>query len=219
MAALIRITKRLYLLQSRICQLLEQAAKSESRAERAPAHYFDRYPDRSPDNLLSHCRATQTSFRAASHGIDAACECSLTTGLNLSAGSSLLAGGSHMPDIDFIRAEIQRMRSRVLRRRGEIRQLQRAGIPSSSEALLEKMLKKIDQLRAERDNPKAALGRDGPRVNSGLSRMRLRAVVPAGHYVLIALRGRAIRNHGWRWPCSKRSWKPSWRLRPLAPGP
>jgi len=132
--------------------------------ERAPAHYPDRYPDRSPDNLLSHCRATRTSFRAASYGIDAACECSLTTRLNLSAGSSLLAGGSHMPDIDFIRAEIQRMRSRVLRRRGEIRQLQRAGIPSSSsEALLEKMLNKIDQLRAERDR----LKREQPGHNKG----------------------------------------------------
>ena len=69
-----------------------------------------------------------------------------------------------MPDIDFIRAEIQRMRSRVLRRRGEIRQLQRAGIPSSSsEALLEKMLNKIDQLRAERDR----LKREQPGHNKG----------------------------------------------------
>jgi len=69
-----------------------------------------------------------------------------------------------MPDIDFIRAEIRRMRSRVLRRRGEIRQLQRAGIPSSSsEALLEKMLNKIDQLRAERDR----LKREQPSHNKG----------------------------------------------------
>ena len=69
-----------------------------------------------------------------------------------------------MPDIDFIRAEIQRMRSRVVRRRGEIRQLQRAGIPSSSsEALLEKMLNKIDQLRAERDR----LKREQPGHNKG----------------------------------------------------
>jgi len=69
-----------------------------------------------------------------------------------------------MPDIDFIRAEIRRMRSRVLRRRGEIRQLQRAGIPSSSsEALLEKMLNKIDELRAERDR----LKREQPGHNKG----------------------------------------------------
>ena len=69
-----------------------------------------------------------------------------------------------MPDIDFIRAEIRRMRSRVPRRRGEIRQLQRAGIPSSSsEALLEKMLNKIDQLRAERDR----LKREQPGLNKG----------------------------------------------------
>ena len=69
-----------------------------------------------------------------------------------------------MPDIDFIRAEIQRMRCRVVRRRGEIRQLQRAGIPSSSsEALLEKMLNKIDELRAERDR----LKREQPGHNKG----------------------------------------------------
>jgi hypothetical protein len=64
------------LLRSRICQLLNRP-QSRSRVERAP----DRYPDRCPDNLLSHCPATRTSFRAASHGIDAACECSLTTRL------------------------------------------------------------------------------------------------------------------------------------------
>jgi hypothetical protein len=163
MAALIRITNRL-IYKAEFCQLLEQAAKSESRVERAPAHYPDRYPDRSPDNLLSHCPATRTSFRAASHGIDAPCECSLTTRLNLSAGSSLLAGGSHMPDIDLIRAEIKRMRSQVQRRRGEIRQLQRAGIPSSSaEVLLDKMLNKIDGLRAERDR----LKREQPGHNKG----------------------------------------------------
>jgi hypothetical protein len=33
-----------------------------------------------------------------------------------------------MPDIEYIRAEIERMRLQVLRQRGEIRQLQRAGI-------------------------------------------------------------------------------------------
>jgi len=69
-----------------------------------------------------------------------------------------------MPDIDVIRADIERMRSRVQRQRGEIRQLQRAGIPSSSsEALLEKMLNKIDELRAERDR----LKREQPSHNKG----------------------------------------------------
>jgi hypothetical protein len=66
------------LLRSRICQLLNRP-QSRSRVERAP----DRYPDRCPDSLLSHCPATRTSFRAANHGIDAACECSLTTRLGI----------------------------------------------------------------------------------------------------------------------------------------
>ncbi len=42
-----------------------------------------------------------------------------------------------MPDIEYIRAEIERMRIQVHRQRGEISQLQRAGIPTASaEALL-----------------------------------------------------------------------------------
>ena len=50
-----------------------------------------------------------------------------------------------MPDIEYIRAEIDRMRLQVHRQRGEIRQLQRAGIPTTSaEALLERMLNNID---------------------------------------------------------------------------
>jgi hypothetical protein len=57
-----------------------------------------------------------------------------------------------MVDIDIIRAEIERMRRQVQRQRGEIRQLQRAGIPTgSAEALLDRMLNKIDDLCAERD--------------------------------------------------------------------
>jgi hypothetical protein len=61
-----------------------------------------------------------------------------------------------MPDIDFIRAEIERMRVQVARQRREILQLQRAGIPTSSaEALLERMLSKIDDLCADRDGMKA----------------------------------------------------------------
>ena len=35
-----------------------------------------------------------------------------------------------MPDIEYIRAEIERMRLQVHRQRGEIKQLQRAGIPT-----------------------------------------------------------------------------------------
>ena len=60
-----------------------------------------------------------------------------------------------MPDIGVIRTEIARMRCQVLGQRGRIRQLQRAGTPSgSAEALLEKMLNKIDELCAERDRLK-----------------------------------------------------------------
>jgi hypothetical protein len=58
-----------------------------------------------------------------------------------------------MPDIDFIRREIERMRTQVHRQRGEIRQLQRAGIPTTS-AVLDRMLNKIDELCAERDRLK-----------------------------------------------------------------
>ena len=57
-----------------------------------------------------------------------------------------------MPDINFIRGEIEYMRRQVQRLRGEIRQLQYSGISSTSaEALLDRMLNKIDELCTERD--------------------------------------------------------------------
>jgi hypothetical protein len=60
-----------------------------------------------------------------------------------------------MPDIEHIRAEIGRMRAQVHRQRGEIRQLQRAGIPTASaEALLDRMLDAIDRLCVQRDTLK-----------------------------------------------------------------
>jgi hypothetical protein len=63
-----------------------------------------------------------------------------------------------MPDIEFIRDEIDRMRLQALRQRREIMQLQRAGIPSTSaEALLDRMLNKIDGLCVERDRLKKKL--------------------------------------------------------------
>jgi hypothetical protein len=56
-----------------------------------------------------------------------------------------------MPDIDFIRREIERMRKQVLRQRREIRQLQRAGMPTiSAEALLDRMLNRR-QARIQRN--------------------------------------------------------------------
>jgi hypothetical protein len=57
-----------------------------------------------------------------------------------------------MPDINFICSEIEYMRRQVQRLRGEIRQLQHSGISSTSaDALLERMLSKIDDLCTERD--------------------------------------------------------------------
>jgi hypothetical protein len=66
-----------------------------------------------------------------------------------------------MPDIEFIRGEIERLRYQVQRQRGEIRQLQRAGIPcASAEALLDRMLNKIEGLCAERDRLKHQPGQN-----------------------------------------------------------
>ena len=63
-----------------------------------------------------------------------------------------------MPDLDYIRAKIERMRVQVGRQRKEILQLQRAGIPTgSADALLQRMLDKIDSLCADRDRLKADL--------------------------------------------------------------
>jgi hypothetical protein len=60
-----------------------------------------------------------------------------------------------MPDLNFIRAEIERMRVQVSRQRKEILVLQRAGINSlPAEALLARMLANIDNMCAERDRLK-----------------------------------------------------------------
>jgi hypothetical protein len=60
-----------------------------------------------------------------------------------------------MPDIEFIRSEIEHMRVQVGRQRKEILQLQRAGISTASaELLLDRMHTKIDGLCAERDRLK-----------------------------------------------------------------
>jgi hypothetical protein len=62
-----------------------------------------------------------------------------------------------MPDIEFIRAEIERTRLQVLRHRNEIMQLQRDGLPTTSaQALLQRLLNKIDGLRDERSEKRAA---------------------------------------------------------------
>jgi hypothetical protein len=57
-----------------------------------------------------------------------------------------------MPSIDFIRGEIERMRNRANRQRREIMELRHAGrSTTSAQALLDRMLSKIDDLCAERD--------------------------------------------------------------------
>ena len=57
--------------------------------------------------------------------------------------------------LDDVRLEIERLRGEVARQRREILLLQRAGISTlPAEALLERMLDKVDVLCAERDNLK-----------------------------------------------------------------
>jgi hypothetical protein len=61
--------------------------------------------------------------------------------------------------LEHIRREIERMRLQVHRQRGDIRKLQQAGISTASaEALLERMLDRIDKLCAERDRLKKEQG-------------------------------------------------------------
>jgi hypothetical protein len=63
-----------------------------------------------------------------------------------------------MPDIEFIRAEIEHMRTQVGRQRKEILQLQQAGVSAASaELLLGRMAAKIDNLCAQRDALKKEL--------------------------------------------------------------
>jgi hypothetical protein len=63
-----------------------------------------------------------------------------------------------MPDLEFVRREIEYMRVQVGRQRKDILKLQRAGISTASaELLLQRMLAKIDALCAERDRLKKEL--------------------------------------------------------------
>lgn len=62
-----------------------------------------------------------------------------------------------MPSLDYIRSEIERLRTQIGRQRREILQLQRAGISTASaEALLVRMTAKVDDLCAQRDEMKKA---------------------------------------------------------------
>ena len=61
-------------------------------------------------------------------------------------------------DLGLIRNEIERMRVQVGRQRMEILVLQRAGLSTAAaDALLERMLTRVDNLCAERDRLKAEL--------------------------------------------------------------
>ncbi|KJC60067.1 hypothetical protein UP10_15465 [Bradyrhizobium sp. LTSPM299] len=63
-----------------------------------------------------------------------------------------------MPDLDYLRREIEHMRVQVGRQRREILQLQRAGLSTASaELLLGRMHTKIDDLCAQRDRLKKEL--------------------------------------------------------------
>jgi hypothetical protein len=60
--------------------------------------------------------------------------------------------------LDDVRSEIEWMRAQVNRQRGEIRQLQRAGISTAAaEALLERMVNRVDEMCTERDRLKKEL--------------------------------------------------------------
>lgn len=62
-----------------------------------------------------------------------------------------------MPDLDYVRREIERMRIQMGKQRKEILQLQRAGIgTASAEALLSRMEAKVESLCGQRDALKAA---------------------------------------------------------------
>lgn len=66
-----------------------------------------------------------------------------------------------MPTLEYLRSEIERMRTQIGRQRKEILQLQRAGIgTASAEALLTRMQAKVEQLAAQRDEVKKAEPRE-----------------------------------------------------------
>ena len=62
-----------------------------------------------------------------------------------------------MPDLSYLRAEIERMRLQIGRQRKEILALQRAGISTlPAEALLARMQATVDSLCGQRDKQRKA---------------------------------------------------------------
>ncbi|MGJ5180441.1 hypothetical protein ACQR16_24740 [Bradyrhizobium oligotrophicum] len=73
-----------------------------------------------------------------------------------------------MRDLNFIRAEIDRLRIQVGRQRREIVQLQRAGIATQpAQALLQRMLANLEGLREQRERLKLEQADDLPRRGRG----------------------------------------------------
>jgi hypothetical protein len=68
--------------------------------------------------------------------------------------------------LSSIRAEIEHMRRQIHRQRKEIRDLQRAGISTgTADALLARMLSKVDELCVERDRQVGEARRKYPDTN------------------------------------------------------
>jgi hypothetical protein len=80
---------------------------------------------------------------------------------SLFTGNRFCKPGRDMPDLDFVRREIEHMRVQVGRQQKEILQLQRAGISTASaELLLGRMNAKIDGLCEQRERLKAESPRE-----------------------------------------------------------
>jgi hypothetical protein len=66
-----------------------------------------------------------------------------------------------MPTLEYVRSEIERMRTQISRQRKEILQLQRAGIgTASAESLLSRMQAKVDDLVSTREQLKKTKPQD-----------------------------------------------------------
>ncbi len=73
-----------------------------------------------------------------------------------------------MPDLDQVKVDFEHMRVQIGRQRKEMLQLQKAGIPTTSaEALLERMLAKVDGLVELRNRLKREAKLDDRTYSSG----------------------------------------------------
>jgi hypothetical protein len=73
-------------------------------------------------------------------------------------------------DLAHLRTDIENRRRQIQRQRGEIRALQRAGIPTkSADELLDRMLAKVDELCLERDQKASEERRKYPGTNKAIN--------------------------------------------------